>query len=151
MVELEEVEDAELDRPQPGPINEDDEDSADFTDTDSSISTSSLPPQNTFDETLSERLLALRDMIPPSTRRRISNTSSKIARVITSGALWSGKGIYVLSTSLLMVGIPWALAYLDEQQVLELEREQKARDSAGEVVTPGASTSQLGQQGRPAL
>lgn len=33
MVELEEVEDAELDRPQPGPINEDDEDSADFTDT----------------------------------------------------------------------------------------------------------------------
>jgi import receptor subunit TOM22 len=72
-------------------------------------------------------------MIPPSTRRRISNTSSKIARVITSGALWSGKGIYVLSTSLLMVGIPWALAYLDEQQVLELEREQKARDSAGEV------------------
>lgn len=33
MVELEEVEDADLDRPQPGPINDDDEDSADFTDT----------------------------------------------------------------------------------------------------------------------
>lgn len=33
MVELEEVEDAELLRPQPGPIDEDDEDSADFTDT----------------------------------------------------------------------------------------------------------------------
>ena len=33
MVELEEVEDADLGRPKPGPINEDDEDSADFTDT----------------------------------------------------------------------------------------------------------------------
>lgn len=72
-------------------------------------------------------------MIPPSARRRISNTSSQIARVVMSGALWSGKGIYVVSTSLLMVGIPWALAFMDEQQMLEMEREQKARDVAGEV------------------
>lgn len=47
--------------------------------------------------------------------------------------MWSGKGIYVLSTSLLMVGIPWALAFLDEQQNLEIEREQKAKNAAGEV------------------
>ena len=72
-------------------------------------------------------------MVPPSTRRRLANTSSQIARVVKSGALWSGKGIYVLSTSLLMVGIPWALAFADEQQLMEVEREQKARETAGEV------------------
>lgn len=36
MVELEEVEDPELEAPQPGPM-EDDDDSADYTDTGSSI------------------------------------------------------------------------------------------------------------------
>lgn len=101
--------------------------------TDSSISTSSLPPQNTLNETLSERILALRDMVPPSTRRRISTTSSRITQAVIRGAFWGGKGIYVLSTGLLMVGIPWALAFVDEQQALEIEQEQKAREAAGEV------------------
>lgn len=100
---------------------------------DSSISTSSLPPSNTLNETLSERILALRDMVPPSTRRRIANTSSQIAQIVKSSALWSGKGIYVLSTSLMLVGIPFALAYVDEHQALEMEREQRARETAGQV------------------
>lgn len=39
----------------------------------------------------------------------------------------------MLSTSLLLVGIPFALAYVDEHQALEIEREQKARETAGEV------------------
>lgn len=32
-----------------------------------------------------------------------------------------------------MIGIPWALAFVDEQQVLEIEAEQRARETAGEV------------------
>ena len=39
----------------------------------------------------------------------------------------------MLSTSLLFIGIPFALAYVDEHQALEIEREQKARETAGEV------------------
>lgn len=72
-------------------------------------------------------------MVPPSTRRRISTTSSRIAQIVISGAFWGGKGIYVLSTGLLMVGIPWALAFVDDQQAMEVEQEQKAREAAGEV------------------
>lgn len=41
--------------------------------------------------------------------------------------------MWVLSTSALMVGVPWALAFVEEQQVLEMEREQRAREGAGEV------------------
>ena len=41
--------------------------------------------------------------------------------------------MWVVSTSALMIGIPWALAFVDEQSVLEMEAEQKARESAGEV------------------
>ncbi|KAL8793977.1 MAG: hypothetical protein Q9195_003490 [Heterodermia aff. obscurata] len=76
MVKLEEVKDAELNAPQPGPLtSEDFEDDADFTDTDSSLSSPppspSLPP---LQESLSDRIYALRDMLPPSTRRRISSS-----------------------------------------------------------------------------
>lgn len=149
MVQLEEVEDPELDQQQPGPISYDDDDDADFTDTgpfppsppstpptnrphpDSSISTSSLPAPTS--ETLTERLLALKDMLPPSTRRRISSGFSSTMRVVKSAGSWGGKGMWVLSTSALMVGVPWALAFVEEQQVLEMEREQRAREGAGEV------------------
>lgn len=41
--------------------------------------------------------------------------------------------MWVLSTSALMIGVPWALAFVEEQQVLEMEREQRAREGAGEV------------------
>lgn len=41
--------------------------------------------------------------------------------------------MWVLSTSALLIGVPWALAFVDEQGVLEMEREQRAREGAGEV------------------
>lgn len=46
MVQLEEVKDQELDAPQPGPISDDFEDDADFTDT------GNLPPTNPLDRIL---------------------------------------------------------------------------------------------------
>ncbi|MCJ1467338.1 mitochondrial import receptor protein [Pseudocyphellaria aurata] len=150
MVELEEVEDPELEAPQPGPIDDDD-DSADYTDTDSSLSSSSLISSTLPSETITERILALRDMVPPSTRRRIYSTASQLTRLVKGGALWGGKGLWVLTASALMVGVPWAMASVEEQQLMELEREQRARDTTGEVMAPGATTSQAGMQGRPSL
>ena len=32
-----------------------------------------------------------------------------------------------------MIGLPWAMAFVEEQQTLEMEREQRARESSGEV------------------
>ncbi|MCJ1427250.1 mitochondrial import receptor protein [Sticta canariensis] len=150
MVELEEVEDPELEAPQPGPMDDDD-DSADYTDTDSSLSTNSLAPSAFPSETISERVLALRDMVSPSTRRRISSTASQFAKIVKGGAWWGGKGLWVLTASALMVGVPWAMAFVEEQQVMEMEREQRARESTGEVLAPGATTSQAGAQGRAPL
>ena len=72
-------------------------------------------------------------MLSPATRRRITNTTSQIANLVKSGAWWGGKGVFVLSTSALMIGIPWALAFVDEQQVMEYEAGEKARESTGQV------------------
>jgi hypothetical protein len=56
------------------------------------------------DETFADRLAALKDIVPPTYRKHLSNT---------------------LST--------WALAFAEEQQMAEMEREMKMQQSANEV------------------
>ncbi|KAL8824386.1 MAG: hypothetical protein Q9170_008178, partial [Blastenia crenularia] len=78
MVQLEEVEDRDLTREQPGPYEEDD-DEANYTDTDSSLSSAGEDfPPSLPSETPLDRIYALKDIIPPSTRRSIATTSSNI-------------------------------------------------------------------------
>lgn len=38
-----------------------------------------------------------------------------------------------MSTSALLLGVPWALAFSEEQQVQEMEREMRMQQSANEV------------------
>ena len=84
-------------------------------------------------ESLSDRIFALRDIVPPATRRQISSTSSTAISYAKTLLTWGGKTLFVVSTSVLMVGVPWALAFSEEQQFIEMEKEQKAREAAGEV------------------
>jgi import receptor subunit TOM22 len=85
------------------------------------------------EETLTERILALRDIIPPTTRSFISNKVETTTGWIKSGLLFSGKTLWVVSTSALLLGVPWALAFAEEQQMVEMEKEMKMRDMGGEV------------------
>jgi import receptor subunit TOM22 len=59
----------------------------------------------------------------------------------------------VVSTSALLLGVPWALAYNEEQMIAEQEREMQAQARANEFLTPGAGQPQLagGAQAKPAL
>ena len=41
--------------------------------------------------------------------------------------------MWVVSTSALLLGVPWALAFAEEQQMVEMEKEMKMRDMGGEV------------------
>jgi import receptor subunit TOM22 len=52
---------------------------------------------------------------------------------IKSGLLFGGKTLWVVSTSALLLGVPWALAFAEEQQMVEMEKEMKMRDMGGEV------------------
>ena len=86
-----------------------------------------------MEESLTDRLLALRDMIPPTTRSYISSTVSTTASYIKSGLGMGGKALFVLSTSALLLGVPWALAFAEEQQVVEMEKEMRMREMGSEV------------------
>lgn len=40
----------------------------------------------------------------------------------------------------MMLVVPFAIAFVEEQQILEQEREEKARMGLGDAVTPGVSS-----------
>ncbi len=44
-----------------------------------------------------------------------------------------GKSLWVVSTSALLLGVPWALAWMEEASVMEMEKEMKMQQSANEV------------------
>lgn len=89
--------------------------------------------ESPLDETLLDRLAALADIVPPTTRKNISSVTSKgyswASRALTLG----GKTLWVVGTSALLLGVPWALAFSEEQQVQEMEREMRMQQSASEV------------------
>ncbi|KAE8351512.1 mitochondrial outer membrane translocase complex, subunit Tom22 [Aspergillus coremiiformis] len=153
MVQLTEVEDEHYaqEKPQTSKNNillaSDDEDE-DYTDTESEIS-------EDFDveldgETLYERLYALKDIIPPSARRQVTSTVSSITSFTKSSLTFSGRALWVISTSAFLVGIPFALAYAEEEQYVQMEREQGMIKGANEMLTPGL-TSEEQKQAQPTL
>ena len=108
-----------------------------------------------MDESLADRLAALKYIIPPAQRALISSVASSAFSNLRSGLLFGGKTLWVVSTSALLLGVPWALAFAEEQQMVEMEKDMKMQQSANELLTPGA-TSALSQQlgghaGKPAL
>jgi import receptor subunit TOM22 len=86
------------------------------------------------DETLIERIFALQDMIPASTRRSFTSKTNTLTSWFKSGLSMGGKTLWVVSTSALLLGVPWALAYSEEQMIVEQERaELQAQRAQNEV------------------
>jgi import receptor subunit TOM22 len=87
-------------------------------------------------------------MLPPTQRRFLTNTANTATSWAKNGALFSGKALWVVSTSLLLLGVPWALAYAEEQQMIEMEREMQMQQQANQMLTqPG----EVGGDARAAL
>ncbi|KAL1953094.1 hypothetical protein VTO42DRAFT_3595 [Malbranchea cinnamomea] len=142
MVKLTEVEDEHFKEKPTATKNDallvsDDEDD-DYTDTESEISTDSYTTLE--DETFLERISALKDIIPPQSRRRITNAASSLASFARSTVSFGGKTLWVLSTSAFLLGVPWALALGEEQQYVQMEREQGMIKGANEMLTPGTTS-----------
>lgn len=171
MVKLQEVEDEHFTEDQPAPsakaalpkdvllADEDDDDMA-YSDTDSSITDGSgavaLASGNDADdgddegravedETLLDRFYALRDMIPPRRRAALSSSVVTGRDWVRAGLRVGGKTLWVVSTSVMMVGMTYALAFADEAQAVEAEKEMRMQQAANEILAPGA-TSVINQQ-----
>lgn len=79
----------------------------------------------TLEESLWERMVALKDMIPIKQRTRMGNLVKGVWGWVSWGVKGGGQVAFVVSTGVLMVGVPYALAVAEEGQMLEMEREMK--------------------------
>ncbi|ETI21579.1 hypothetical protein G647_07926 [Cladophialophora carrionii CBS 160.54] len=140
MVRLEELEDEHfVNKPEgtaDGALLADDDD--DYTDTDSEISDDDAADSPQLDESLLDRLSALRDIIPPKARARISSASSSLYSATSTTVNYGGKSLWVIATSILLLGIPYALALGEEQQYMEEERQRGMMEQGAQgMIQPG--------------
>ncbi|KAN0060670.1 mitochondrial import receptor subunit Tom22 [Thecaphora frezii] len=158
MVKLEEVPDEEVLRQQErlnrtaaaGEAHDDEDDweeddsdaESDFSD-DSDVSERGLSIR---DETIWERFSALRDIIPPSTRRSIAQTFSTTTSYAFLGSKLAGNLVWVVTTSALLVGLPFALAVEDESRIIAQEKEfMNQQQGAQQMLVPAGAPGQEGQ------
>ncbi|BCR86293.1 mitochondrial import receptor subunit TOM22 [Aspergillus chevalieri] len=152
MVRLTEVEDEHFTQEKPQASKDNvllatDDEEEDFTDTESEISNDS--EIEVEGETLGDRISALKDILPPSARRQFSSSVSYISSFTKSSVLFSGRALWVISTTAFLLGVPWALAYAEEEQYVQLEREQGMIRGANEMLTPGGE--QQAKEAQPTL
>ncbi|KAF3062919.1 Mitochondrial import receptor subunit tom22 [Trichoderma lentiforme] len=140
MVTLTEVEDEHFQHASAADLEEDD-----FTDTESEISNESdFDPS---EETLAERLYALRDIIPPTTRGWVSSRVNAVTSAAWSVLSFGGKGAWVITTSALFLGVPFALSFAEDQQLTAMEQEYNMRQTGSELLTAGSEGSTADQVG----
>lgn len=129
MVEFEEIKDEHYEA---GDGFEDEEGSdGDYSDTssegDDEVDTS-LDEESLFD-----RIAALKDIIPADKRDAIARTLSKSYSYGSMATYIGGKAAYILITSVLLLGIPYALAMEEDRMLSEQERQMQLQQGMSDV------------------
>ena len=93
--------------------DEDDDEDSDYDDDD-------FDPA---DETVLERIEALKDIFSPKQRAFVTNTVSAVVSGSKTLTLNLGSALWYAATTSMLVGVPLAVAILNETQLTELEKE----------------------------
>jgi len=123
--------------------------------TSSSASLSSVSSELSRDETLYDRIAALVDIVPPTTRHTISSRVHKAASFVKRGGKLAGNIVWIVTTSALLVGLPLALILEDESKIVAQEQEMMAQQQGaqqmlggqGSVYPPSPGQNPQGQKG----
>jgi import receptor subunit TOM22 len=108
-------------------------------------------------ESLAERLYALRDIIPPTTRGWIADTASSASSAVKSTLFFAGRATWTISVSALLILVPCGIAMAEDQQLAAMEQEARMREMGGELLTAGGEGTAdlvgaaLGKESQPAL
>ncbi|SGZ46340.1 CIC11C00000000910 [Sungouiella intermedia] len=89
-------------------------------------------------ETIYDRIVALKDIVPPNQRSQIYDTVSTVKSYTTCALNKGGALLWGVTSSVLLLGVPLALAILAETQLQEMEKEMSLQHSAQEVLAPGS-------------
>jgi import receptor subunit TOM22 len=89
----------------------------------SSESLSSVDSEPSGNESFFDRVVALKDMVPPTTRHNITTTFAQTASYVKRGSKIIGNIVWVVTTSALLVALPLSLILEDENKIMAQERE----------------------------
>ncbi|KAI3406557.1 TOM22 [Candida oxycetoniae] len=92
-------------------------------------------------ETIYDRVVALKDIIPPHYRDQICDLSNTVSTYVSCGVNSGGKLIWALTSSSLLLGVPLALAILSETQLQEMEKDMNLQKAAQDVLAPGSESA----------
>ena len=106
-----------------------------------SSSSSRTGSSESLDSTLSEpeaesfydRLAALVDIVPPTTRYTIRSRVSKTFSTFKSVGKVAGNVVWIVTTSALLIGLPLALVLEDEAKIVQQEKEMLAQQQGAQV------------------
>jgi len=91
-----------------------------------------------LDESLYDRITALKDIVPPQTRAKLSSVAGTAMNAASNTFSYGGKGLWVICTSVLLLGLPYALAFQEEQMMQEEERQrQLMSEGASGIINAG--------------
>ena len=103
--------------------------------TNSSDSLSSVASEASVpDESFYDRLSALVDIVPPTTRQSIAGSISKTTTFIKKTGKVVGNVVWIVTTSALLVGLPLALSLEDEAKIVQQEQEMLAQQQGAQQV-----------------
>jgi import receptor subunit TOM22 len=86
-------------------------------------------------ETYKDRLIALKDIVPPSTRLEAVRKWQQASSWVSTGSKWAGNAVWIITTSALLVGLPLALAVEDEARIVGQEKELQMQQSGQQAVS----------------
>jgi len=102
--------------------------------TSSSASISSVESDISVDESFFDRVAALVDIVPPTTRHSIASRISKTASILKRGGKLVGNVVWVVTTSALLVALPLALTLEDEAKIVAQEKEMLEQQQGAQQV-----------------
>jgi import receptor subunit TOM22 len=126
MVKVEIVEEKDVNS---SPYASDDDDR-----TSSSASLSSVSSELSVDESFLDRIAALVDIVPPTTRHSISSRISKTTSFVKRSSRLVGNVVWVVTTSALLVALPLALSLEDEAKIVAQEKEMMEQQQGAQQV-----------------
>ena len=103
----------------------------------SSESLSSVDSDLSGDESFFDRVVALKDMVPPTTRHNIATTFAQTASYFKRGSKIIGNIVWVVTTSALLVALPLSLILEDENKVMAQEKEMLEQQQGAQQVRFG--------------
>ncbi|CEP13955.1 hypothetical protein [Parasitella parasitica] len=89
------------------------------------------------DESLLDRITALKDIIPLKHRNRISNSVSTLSSWGKTGATFVGKSAWVITTSMFLLVLPLALEIEKEQALVAYEKEALQQQGTQQMLAAG--------------